>query len=267
MVVSARRLLRSDSLTEGAVYGKKEASMRKFVVVKVGRKLPGVIARPGDFEDWIVAGLGSAADQVSVIDVRRGAALPDYDAVAGVVVTGSHAMVTDHAVWSERTARWLPGLIERRIPVLGICYGHQLLAYALGGHVGYNPRGREYGTVAVHLEETACSDPLLAGFSPPLLVHASHRQAVLRLPDGARRLAFSARDAHHAFAVGEAAWGVQFHPEFDADTVRGYVHHSQDALAAEGQDPQALAAACVDTPYGTELLLRFAGVVRGGRER
>ena len=56
-----------------------------------------------------------------------------------------------------------PGLVERGIPTLGICYGHQLLAHALGGEVGDNPNGREFGTVTVELTAEAADDPLLGG--------------------------------------------------------------------------------------------------------
>lgn len=58
-------------------------------------------------------------------------------------------MVTDHGPWSEYTAMWLRETVEQHTPVLGTCYGHQMLAYALGGEVGNNPHGYETGTVNV----------------------------------------------------------------------------------------------------------------------
>ena len=69
-------------------------------------------------------------------------------------------MVTQHLQWSERIAEWLPEAAERQIPTLGICYGHQLLAYALGGKAGNNPQGPEFGTVDVHLTKKAQNDLL-----------------------------------------------------------------------------------------------------------
>ena len=62
------------------------------------------------------------------------------------------------------------------------------------------------------------------------------------LPPGARLLASSRGDPHQAFAVGDHAWGVQFHPEFDADVVRAYLEARRDAVRAEGLDPDALLA-------------------------
>ena len=72
-------------------------------------------------------------------------------ALAAVVVTGAHDMVPEHALWSETASAWLRELVGRQVPTLGICYGHQLLAHALGGEVGYHPRGSEVGTVSVTL--------------------------------------------------------------------------------------------------------------------
>ncbi len=174
-------------------------------------------------------------------------------------------MVTEHQDWSERTARWLAAAVEKGIPILGICYGHQLLAYALGGEVGDNPKGREFGTIEVHVTDSAREDALLGGLPTPITVHVSHTQSVLRLPAQARRLAYSERESNQAFAIGACAWGVQFHPEFDAAIVREYVHSHRDELSAEGQDPTALIAHTKDTPHGAAILERFASVAYGQR--
>jgi GMP synthase (glutamine-hydrolysing) len=235
--------------------------MRELIILKTGSTLPTLLTRKGDFTDWIAGGLEADSAVVRVVDAENGDALPAYDAVAGVVITGSHAMVTERQPWSERTAAWLPGLVERGIPTLGICYGHQLLAHALGGEVGDNPNGREFGTVSIELTAEAADDPLLGGLPARLPVQVCHTQSVLRLPAGARRLAQGDRDANQAFVVGEAAWGVQFHPEFDADVVTTYIKHYAARLRAEGQDPDALSAGCCDTPAGTTILRRFGQIV------
>ena len=235
--------------------------MRKLVIVKTGSSLPELVARKGDFEDWILNGLAAALDTVTVIDAQNGDPLPDAADLAGVVITGSHEMVTDRQPWSERAASWLQEVVAHGVPTLGICYGHQLLAHALGGEVGDNPNGREFGTVTVKLEAEAADDPLLGGLPARLPVQVCHTQSALALPAGARRLAHGDRDANQAFVVGEAAWGVQFHPEFDAEVVAAYIEHYDARLRAEGQDPAALIAGCEDTPVGTTILRRFGQIV------
>lgn len=240
---------------------------RQLIILKTGSTLPELLARKGDFTDWIIAGLGagSGADQaaIRVVDAENGCALPDYDAVAGVVITGSHDMVSDRLPWSERAAAWLPGLVARGIPTLGICYGHQLLAHALGGAVGNNPNGREFGTVNIELTAAAADDPLLGGLPARLPVQVCHTQSALKLPPGTRRLAHSARDANQAFVIGESAWGVQFHPEFDAEVVAAYIREYAARLRAEGQDPDALSAGCHETPHGAAILRRFRRIAAG----
>ena len=236
--------------------------MQELIIVKTGSTDPELITRKGDFADWFASGLQLEGMNLRVVDVRAGEALPDYAHVCGVVVTGSHDMVTARADWSEQTALWLKGAVEREIPTLGVCYGHQLLAHALGGKVGYNPDGREFGTVYVYLDEESHGDALLGGFRSPIRVQACHAQCVLQLPPGARRLAHNEEIDNHAFVMGGCAWGVQFHPEFDADIMRYYIAANSEALRAEGQSPDALKAGCADTPFGNEILRRFARVAQ-----
>ena len=183
------------------------------------------------------------------------------DDPAGIVITGSHTMVTERRDWSERAAEWLNDAVHARVPVLGICYGHQLLAHALGGEVADNPKGREFGTVEVSLSETMRDDALLGGLPRQIRVHVGHTQSVLRLPEGAVRLASNPWDINQAVRFGPAAWGVQFHPEFDAEIIREYVGHYRGLLSAEGQDTERILSCVVDEPAGKQVLRKFAALV------
>ena len=234
---------------------------RRTVVVKTGSTLPAIRARWGDFESWIARGMGLAADDVEVIDAAEGAPLPPPDALPGIVVTGSSAMVSSREPWSERAGTWLADAVRAGTPVLGICYGHQLLAHALGGRVGRNPRGREIGTIELRLAPDARRDALLGALPARTRAHTTHVESVLELPPGARWLAESDADPNQAFAVGARAWGVQFHPEFDADVMRGYLDGRRDALRAEGLDPDRLLADVAETPESASLLRRFAALL------
>ncbi|UCG53725.1 MAG: glutamine amidotransferase [Candidatus Latescibacterota bacterium] len=239
--------------------------MNKLHVIKTGTTFPALLERRGDFEHWILSGAKLRPEDVVISDVCGDAFLPAYEDIASIIVTGSHSMVTDGLDWIERTASWLRVAVGQRIPVLGICFGHQLLAYALGGEVGRNPNGREYGTVEVHLNETANTDGLLGRFGSVIKVHASHTQSVLKLPRGAIRLASSDTDPNQAFVVGGTAWGVQFHPEFDAEIATAYVEFNVELLRKENQDPKRLIERVTDTRYGSEILQRFAALTSGDR--
>lgn len=220
--------------------------------------------RHGSFPHWIRTAAGLARGELDVVDVHSGAAPPAPGDYAGVLVTGSGSMVSDREPWSERAADWLRDAVHDGAQVFGICYGHQLLAHALGGEVGDNPRGREMGTVAIDLHPQAGDDPLFAGLPARFAAQSTHLQSVLVPPDGATVLATSDLEDCHAFRWGDDAWGVQFHPEFSACHMRGYIAARREALAAEGQDAAAIHDAVRAAPDARRVLRRF---VRRARRR
>lgn len=235
----------------------------RFLVVKTGSTVAANRHR-GDFEDWIAAGLQSSVSVVRADDGPLPASARSY---AGVVITGSPASVTEHAPWMIATGQWMREAVEDGVPLLGICFGHQLLAEALGGRVVRNPRGREVGVQSIQLLADANDDLLFCDLAsePVVLAQTSHVDTVERLPPGAVRLARSELDACHAFRVraDRLAWGVQFHPEFDADITRGYIRERAETMRAEGLDPERCLATCVDTPRAASLLARFADLAGG----
>lgn len=235
--------------------------MKPVVILKTGSKIETLATVAGDYETWIATGMGLSPQAVRVIDATDPDTLPLPEEIAAVVVTGSGAMVTDGEAWMERCAEWLRQCLEQPVPVLGICFGHQLLAHALGGRVDYNPQGVEVGSVAVHLTDAAASDPLLGELPPTFTAQLSHSQSVMTLPPAARLLAYSDMEPHQAFAWGEMAWGIQFHPEFDEVIIPCFIDYYRDKLEAQGRSADALRQAVVKTPQSGALLQRFAGIV------
>lgn len=233
-----------------------------LLIAKTGQTLQDCAMRCGDFEDWFLRGLGLAAYEVQIVHLPAGDRLPPHRAVRGIVITGSHAMVTDRDPWSEDLAGWVAEAVPMGMPVLGVCYGHQLLAHALGGEVGYHPAGPEVGTVPVRLTPAARTDPLLAHLPESFYAHSTHAQSVLRLPAQAVHLAGNDYEPHHAFRVGERAWGVQFHPEFDTHIMHTYVQVRAARCEKPERDWDAIRATVRDTPESASLLPRFAAMVR-----
>ncbi len=240
--------------------------MLPLLIVKTGQTLGDCAALCGDFEDWFARGMGLDPSEVRVIHAHLGESLPDPQAIGGMVITGSHAMVTDRAPWSEALADWLAEAVPMGVPVLGVCYGHQLLAHALGGEVDYHPAGPEVGTVPVRLTPDAHRDPLLGKLPEAFYAHATHAQSVVRLPDNAVRLAGNDYEPHHAFRVGERAWGVQFHPEFDTRIMHTYVQVRAAKCENPERDWAAIRATVRDTPESAALLRHFAELVRSARD-
>ena len=194
------------------------------------------------------------------IDLRTAGALPPASAMAAVIVTGSASSVTDREPWVLRGEEYLRHLVGERVPVFGICFGHQMLGQALGGSVERNPRGREIGTVEFRI---VAPDPIFAAAKAPFLANATHVDSVTKLPPGTTVLATTEREPNAAVRFAEMAWGVQFHPEMDGDVVREYVKARREILKAEGLDPDALETSAKEGAAGTSTLVRFFESLRG----
>lgn len=231
--------------------------MKPLIIVRTGRAPDVISARHGDFPRWFQLGLRLRPAHIRVVDAEKGEALPDPRDIAGAVLTGSASMVTEKLPWSERTAGWIRNAMDVELPLLGVCYGHQLMSHALGGRVDYLPGGREMGTIPLTLRGEVGNDPLAAALPETFAAHATHEQSVLELPRGAVSLAGSQRDPHHLVRYGRHATSMQFHPEFSAEVMRAYISRRHDVLDQEGLAPAQMLAAVVPTPHATRLLRGF----------
>jgi len=237
--------------------------MKKLYIIKAGTTFPATVKQFGDFDTWTADTLGNVDVETCIVDAEHGATLPAAVECAGVIITGSHSMVTDDLPWSVKLEGWIPALLKARIPLFGICYGHQLLAQAAGGYVGFHPRGKEIGTVAVCLLPDCANDALFRLLPHSFFVHVTHVQTVLRLPPGATRLAANTYEPNHAFRLGECAWGVQFHPEYNAGVMRSYIEEQADELDSAGLDVPKLLCSVTETPVAAKTLRNFARMVEG----
>ncbi len=235
--------------------------MKQLYIIKLGSTFPATKKQFGDFDRWTREALGPLDVGVSVVDVLQGVSLPAEKECAGVVVMGSHAMVTDRFPWSVALEGWLKRLLTVGTPLFGICYGHQLLVRAAGGQVDFHPRGPHFGTVDVNLLPACATDPLFQSFPQSFRVHISHSQSVVNIPQRATRLAAAAHDPNHAVRLGDCAWGVQFHPEYRAEIVRSYIQQQRKELMSVGQDVSRLLNEVSETPIATRILREFGRFV------
>lgn len=231
---------------------------RPVLIIRTGRAPDPIRARHGDFPKWFRVVAGLPRERVQIVDVAAGEELPAASEVAGAFITGSAAMVTERATWSERTAGWIRNAMDRDLPLFGVCYGHQLMAHALGGRVDYLPGGREIGTVPIERAAVDEHDPIIGKLPSGFRAHATHEQSVLELPPDTQALARSARDPHHLLRYGRNAMSVQFHPEFNADVMRAYIHRKRHDMHREGNDAKATFSAVAPTPMARWLLRAFA---------
>ncbi|MBD5210628.1 MAG: glutamine-hydrolyzing GMP synthase [Bacteroidales bacterium] len=153
----------------------------------------------------------------------------DDPSVIGVILSGSPFSVYDEKAFKADLSK-----IRGRLPILGICYGAQFIAYTNGGSVEPAP-SREYGR-AILAKVDECS-PLMKGIEAGSTVWMSHGDTITSLPQGFTPIASTDKVAIAAYqSDNEPVWGVQFHPE---------VYHSQD---------------------GTKLLKNFVVDICGGKQ-
>ncbi|MFV0449742.1 MAG: glutamine amidotransferase [Vibrio sp.] len=228
--------------------------MKTLLIVNVGQPPEQQLEKYGDFEYWAQRAISDVEITVTLLDGVNNA-LPDYDTLAGVIIMGSLSMVTEKADWMLRLSNNIIELTEKKIPLLGICFGHQLIAQALGGVVAYNPKGLEIGTVELERLASASSDPLFEQVPLHFAAQTVHFQSVQQLPPNAVCLAKSELDDHHAFRTGSCTWGVQFHPEFTSDIMRDSVQGLKQAIV---DDFDSKFEQVNETEQARQILVRFA---------
>ncbi len=205
---------------------------------------------------------GILADQITTISVLTdplGASLlDDCDAL---MIGGAGA----YDAW--RDYDWMPALLElsrestrRKVPTFGSCWGHQILARALGGEVQHDGAKAEMGTCYVDLTDAGVSDELMGTLPRRFYANQGHHDRVTVLPPGAVELAVSDTQPHQAFRMGDApVFGTQFHPELDAASERERLIFYRNHYP-EGGDDAAFAAkleSLHDTTHADDLLRTF----------
>ena len=226
-----------------------------MLVLKTGDAAPAVRERVGDYDRWFEPSWRAAGFRAEVLLVQRGARLAKRSADR-ILITGSPLSVTRPTEWMRRLADELREAADRGIRILGVCFGHQLLAYAYGVPVIVSPRGREIGTVDCQLSEAGQRDWLFAGCPPRFLVQATHEDVPARLPEGMSSLANNTHGLQ-AMAMGATVRGVQFHPELSPEGMSALIRARETSLRREGRDPDQILAGVRSAPFARKVLENF----------
>ena len=170
--------------------------MEKILVLDFGGQYDQLIARRVR-EQRVYAEI-KAYDRVTLDEIRR-------EGYKGIVFTGG-----PNSVYDPASPHFDPAILSLGVPILGICYGHQLIAYLAGGAIKPAASGSEYGKTEV----TVRSSVLFDGVPEKSVVWMSHTDYVSELPAGFRAVASTPNCPCAAMEDGERKiWGVQFHPE------------------------------------------------------
>lgn len=221
---------------------------RSIGILKPGSTYADMIERFGDYDVWfrrVLEPIGIDCRVFALTDAPP----PDPDAVDGWIVTGARSSVVEDDARVEDLLAWIRTVVEYQKPLLGVCYGHQAIAAALGGRVEVHPGGWELGTVEVELTDEGREDRLFLGFPDRFRVQATHEDYVVELPSGGLSLASNGHTAIQALAAGENCRGIQFHAEITSEISADFVTRRAHLV-----NP---APVVTDAPLSTRVLTNF----------
>ncbi len=203
----------------------------------------------GPLGDWL-----SAADLT--LEIRRPHAgdplPPGLDGYDALVVLGGPQSATDApetTPFITQVRELLRDGLARRLPILAICLGGQLLAQEAGGSVRQGVQGPEIGALLVGKRDAAFEDPIFAPLPITPLVIQWHHDEIDTLPPGAVLLANSVTYPNQAFRVGACAWGLQFHIETTPQVIADWAAEDVRGLARAGLDAEQVLGEAADEAH------------------
>ena len=165
-----------------------------------------------------------------VFNVKDGCFPTQTSQFDGVLITGSPASVRDEAPWIKQLEQLVCRIYAEKTPMFGACFGHQVIATALGGKVGYNPAGWSLGTV-----QTIWRD---SDSATPINLYAAHKEQVVELPDEAAVVSATNGCPIAGFAIGNHVLTTQYHPEMTPDFISALLSEME-----KDTDPETINAA------------------------
>ncbi len=187
----------------------------KLTILEAGRPPGRLSVDFPSYPDMFARLLGGGDMTFEGVAVVDNAALPEAASCEAVLITGSPAGVYDPLPWMEPLRAFVRAAHAARTPMVGVCFGHQIIADALGGVVRKSAKGWGIGR---HTYEIVGERPWLTGSAERFALTASHQDQVITPPTSAATLARSAHTDHAMLAYDDApVISLQGHPEFEND--------------------------------------------------
>jgi GMP synthase (glutamine-hydrolysing) len=172
--------------------------MKNIIVLDCGPSLKEVSKKFGQSPEWVMATLKNLDINFNWVKLYTGERIDKYKGDAWII-TGSPRSVNDEKSWMLNLEDNIRDATEIKKSILGICFGHQLIAKSFGGKVEINPQGWELGSYPIYLTADGASSPLFQGIDDITIVYESHQDSVIELPAKAVELA-SNKKGIQAFA-------------------------------------------------------------------
>jgi GMP synthase-like glutamine amidotransferase len=201
----------------------------KIGILQTGRAADTLRDKHGDFPDMMQDMLSKGGFAFQTYPVLDGVFPQDVHACDGWLITGSRHSAYEDLPWIAELEKFLRGAYAAEVPIVGICFGHQVLAQALGGKVEKFPMGWGVGPTTYDFADGRQE-----------VMNAWHQDQIMVRPADATVVASNAFCANAALAYGTRAISFQAHPEFTRDFARDLLELRRDLL-----EPAVLSAARV----------------------
>lgn len=206
--------------------------------------------------------LGLQKSQFFIIDASKGK-FPASKEYQGIIIGGSleGPVSGREKVWMKKTYEFIREIIRQKIPLLGVCGGHQFIARALGEKVIYNPKGMELGTLPITLTKEGMKDPLFRGIPKKFYAQIIHKCIVKKVNPKWKLLAFSKLCKIQAAVINKRTRIIQFHPESSDIHMRIIAKLEKERYIREGltteKEFKEFLSSIAKTPQAAKILKNF----------
>jgi GMP synthase-like glutamine amidotransferase len=167
---------------------------------------------------------------LDVFNIQKDHYPPDPDDYDGFIGTGARYSVTEDLPWIRRFREYIHHLYRRKKKFIGICFGHQMIAEALGGKCEVSERGWGIGVKKINIFR---QKPWMQPEADSLRLLYSHMDQIVTLPPGTEVIAGNDHCPYAIISVGDHFMGIQAHPEFAADYLKHLMQSRIDRIGAE----------------------------------
>jgi GMP synthase-like glutamine amidotransferase len=210
--------------------------MTRVTIIETGIVSPKNRERHGSYPQMFERMIGNADAAVTfdTVSIPAGAPLPDIKGLEAILITGSSAGVYDDLDWIAPLEAFVRAAHQNKVPMVGVCFGHQLIAQALGGSARKSEKGFGLGR---HVYDIAPDNGVIDGTR--IALACSHQDQVITPPDGARTILSSAfTPLAGLLYAGDTTLSVQAHPEFTL----GFAMACCEMVRSKGDAPESVVA-------------------------
>lgn len=187
-----------------------------IAVLQTGRTIPEALEEHGDYDEMCKAVVGRGPDEADTFAVLDGEFPPSLAPYDVIVITGSKHGVYEGHPWIAPLEELIREAMGEGKKLIGICFGHQIMAQALGGRVEKSDKGLGVGLLTYRVTDAAGDEQIYN-------LHAWHQDQVVEVPPGAEIIARSDFCAIAGLRYGDQAISLQPHPEFSANYMRALI--------------------------------------------